>query len=562
MNLYKHSYLLLCILFFLACARQTTPTGGPKDTIPPIAIGSYPKHGHLNFNGNNIQLTFSEDIILNNPREQLIITPGLPENVNTIAKKNQVTIELNQQLQENTTYTINFRDAVQDITEKNPAQNLKLAFSTGSYLDSLSISGHTFELLTGKPLKDATVAIYAADTFNIFQHKPPYFTKTDEKGNFSIENLKPGTYHIYSIQDKNKNLIIDSKSESYGFISNNITINSNIQDVSIPVVRMDSRPLRLMHSRPDGTYFSINTSKALTDYKITTEEDEHIITSFGKDQSNIRVYNTFEDIDSLKIHFTGQDSITNKIDTTLYVKFSERNPRPDKFEFQTSGFNVVGTKGILQGAITYSKPLLQVNFDSILYRIDSVKQINITPDDIKIDTLHNRLTIHKTFDKNLLPQNIQQSPANTTRPTNNRQREKAAPIENQFYMGKAALVSIELDSSAQKTEIIKPTKYEETGVILVNIETAAPHYFVEIVDKKFALIQSKPGKPKLTFEDLKPGDYQIRLILDDNNDGKWTPGNYFKGEQPEEIIYYQNAKGIPLITLKANWELGPLLITH
>lgn len=561
MNLYKHSYLLLCILFFLACARQTTPTGGPKDTIPPFAIGSYPKHGQVNFKGNNIQLTFSETVILNNPKEQLIITPGLPENVNTIARKNQVTIELNQALEDNTTYTINFRDAVQDITEKNPAKNLKLAFSTGSYLDSLSIEGNIFELLTGKPMKDATVALYAADTFNIFQHKPPYFTKTDDNGTFRLENLKPGSYHLYSIQDKNKNLIIDSKSESYGFISSYITIVSNIQDISIPMVRMDSRPLRLMNARPDGTYFSINTSKALTDYRISTEEDEHLITSFGRDQANVRVYNTFEDIDSLKVRFTGQDSISNKIDTTLYVKFSTRTPRPDVFEVQTSSLNVNGTKGILQGTITYTKPLLQINYDSIFYRIDSIKQINITPADIKIDSSHNRLTIYKTFDKSLLPQKTQASPTSNNRQTN-RQRQTSTPVENQFYLGKAALISIEIDSSKQKTETIKPSRLEETGIIFVNIETAAPNYFVEIVDKQFAVIQSKPGKPKLSFEDLKPGDYQIRLILDDNNDGKWTPGNYYKGEQPEEIIYYLNAKGSPMVSLKANWELGPLLITH
>src|SRR5690606_35777589 len=124
---------------------------------------------------------------------------------------------------------------------------------------------------------------------------------------------------------------------------------------------------------------------------------------------------------------------------------------------------------ILEATITYSKPLLQVTYDSILYKIDSLKQISIIPEDIKIDTIHNRLTIRKTFDKNILPQNNQQSPTNNTRPTNNRQREKAPPIENQFYMGKAALISIELDSSARKTEGIKPTKYEETGIIIVNI---------------------------------------------------------------------------------------------
>ena len=130
MNFYKHAYIVLYCLFFLACARQTTPTGGPKDTIPPTLLGSYPRHGQINFNGNNIMLSFSEAIILNNVREQLIITPGLPENVDALAKKNDVTIDLNQPLAENTTYTINFREAVQDITEKNPARNLLMATIT------------------------------------------------------------------------------------------------------------------------------------------------------------------------------------------------------------------------------------------------------------------------------------------------------------------------------------------------------------------------------------------------------------------------------------------------
>lgn len=562
MNFYKHAYIVLYCLFFLACARQTTPTGGPKDTIPPTLLGSYPRHGQINFNGNNIMLSFSEAIILNNVREQLIITPGLPENVDALAKKNDVTIDLNQPLAENTTYTINFREAVQDITEKNPARNLKIAFSTGSYLDSLSIEGYAFEMLTAKPVKDATVAIYANDTLNIFQHKPPYFTKTDEAGYFKLENLKPGSYQIYGIQDKNKNLVIDSKTESYGFLSNYVTLTSNAEDITIPLVRLDSRPLRLVNARPDVTYFSVNTSKALTSFAVHTEEDEHLIASFGKDQTNVRIYNTFEDRDSLKINFTGQDSIYNKIDTTLYVKFSTRVQRKDAFEVTTSGLSVIGAKGILEGNIKFSKPLLHITYDSIYYQLDSAHRIQITPQDVTLDTLHNFLTLRKAFDKTWIPQQETQGNSSRTATTSNTRKPDAKTPVNQFYFGKAAFISIELDSSQQKAEPIKPMRLEETGIIFVNIETAAPSYFVQLLDKQFNVIRTKPGAPKISFEDLKPGDYQIRLILDDNNDGNWNPGNYYDNEQPEEIIFYQNDKGSPLVTLKANWELGPLLIKH
>jgi uncharacterized protein (DUF2141 family) len=560
MKIYKHTHWILYCLFIFACARQTTPTGGPKDSIPPTLIGSYPRHGQINFKGNNIQLTFSETIILNNPREQLIITPGLPENVDATAKKSQVTIDLNQPLEENTTYTINFRDAVQDITEKNPARNLKIAFSTGPYLDSLAIEGYAFDLLAGKPIKDATVAIYAADTFNIFQHKPPYFTKTDEEGYFKLENLKPGSYRIYGIQDKNKNLVIDSKSESYGFLSSYIILTSNIDDLSIPLVRLDSRPLRLMNARPDLTYFSVNTSKSLTDFNINSSTDEHIIASFGKDQSNVRIYNTFENKDSVQINFSARDSINNQLDTTLYVKFSTRAQKPDPFEVTPSGLSVIGPKALLQGTINFSKPLLKINYDSLFFRIDSINTIPITADDINMDSLRNRLTIKKSFDKTLLPKVTDARTPNVNR--TKKQSGTDTPIENQFYFGKAAFISIELDSSQQKSETVKPTKLEDTGIIFVAVETGAQYYFVQLLDKQLNIVQAKTGSSRIAFEDVKPGEYQLRLVLDDNNDGKWSPGNFYDNKQPEEIIFYRNDKGSPIVTLKANWELGPLLIKH
>jgi hypothetical protein len=194
MQISNYFLWLICGIFVLGCARQSTPTGGPKDTIPPVLIKSYPAKGQINFKDNYLELTFSEAVILNNPKEQFLITPSVGKEYKTELRKNKVFIRFEKPLLDSTTYSINFRDGIQDITEKNPARNLKLAFSTGHYIDSLSIAGKVTELLKDKEVKDATVALYQTDTFNIFKHKPVYITRANDKGIFSIENLKPGKY--------------------------------------------------------------------------------------------------------------------------------------------------------------------------------------------------------------------------------------------------------------------------------------------------------------------------------------------------------------------------------
>src|SRR6478609_9733185 len=145
-------------LFLMCCAKTTSPTGGPKDTIPPTLVKSIPEKGSLNYAGNEIQLTFSENIMLKNQKEQIIVTPGIGDRYKIEFNKKTVTIKLEEKLKDSTTYTFSFRDAVVDLNEQNPARNLKLAFSTGTYIDSLSIEGKVNDLLHAKELKDITVA--------------------------------------------------------------------------------------------------------------------------------------------------------------------------------------------------------------------------------------------------------------------------------------------------------------------------------------------------------------------------------------------------------------------
>ena len=560
----RYLYWLLYPLFILACARQTTPTGGPKDTLPPTLIRdlSIPKQGQTNYKGKEIQLSFSETIILNNPKEQLIITPDIQKKYDIVAKKNRVTITLENELQDSTTYAFTFRNAVQDITEKNPAKNLKLAFSTGPYIDSLSIRGKIVEPLTQKIPKEATVAVFQQDTFNIFTDKPSYLTQTDDKGNFSLENLKPGKYSIYAIEDKNKNLLVDSKNEAYAFNSDTINLNANVTSAILRLQKLDARPLKLISAKPYGTYFNIKTTKNLVSYSIKSTKQSFIASAFGDDQSSIRVFNNLGIDDSLAINFAGTDSIDNKLDTILYLKFSKRKSKPEQFIAKTQGFELTATKSILKGKILFNKPLSKINTDSIYYQVDSLTTIFFTTADFSYDTLHNILSLKKTVDKNIFPKPPEKISKGNPKQTEPTQAPTKAPIYK-LHINRATFISIENDSSERIDEpAIKPLYYEDTGIITADIQTKETNYIVQLLDNNFKILRSTTNTSRVIFDDLKPGDYQIRLVIDKNGDKEWTPGNFYTKTEVEPTTFYYDKKANAIIRLKANFELGPLLITY
>jgi hypothetical protein len=396
MKIHRHLHWFLYPLFFLACARQTTPTGGPKDTIPPVLTHSTPVNGQTNFKSQHLELVFNETVILNNPKEELIITPDIGKEYEVTVKKNRVVIALKSELHDTTTYALKFREAIQDITEKNSPLDLKLAFSTGDYIDSLSFAGTVFDPLTSQEIKNITVAIYQEDTFNIFQHRPIYFSKTDDKGNYTIANLKPGTYHIYAFEDKNKNLIVDSKSEQYGFIKETKPLHENIKALAIPTVHLDARPLKVTSARPAGTYYNIKTTKSLKSYSLKSEVSDSLYACFGEDQANIRVYNNLADRDSIPIHFIGIDSINNKIDTTLYLKFTQRTIKPEALKASASTFQYSLTRDYHRHT-SIQQTNLKNQFRQHLYRIDSASTVQILAPDITIDSMHNIVHIRKSL---------------------------------------------------------------------------------------------------------------------------------------------------------------------
>lgn len=558
--MHKYLHWLIVPLFFLACARQSSPTGGPKDTIPPKLVRAVPGNESTNFKGQQIELEFSEMIVANNPKEQLIVTPTIGKDFEIKVRKNSLIIDLDKPLEENTTYTLNFRETVQDITEKNPVKNLQLALSTGSYLDSLSVAGNIFDLLKNTPSKEITVAIQPEnDTFNILKHPVTYFTKSDDKGNYKIDHLKPGTYTVYAFDDKNRNLIIDSKSEAYGFLADSIRLTADTSKVAMGIQRLDARALKITSARPYNTYFNIRTTKSLKNFSLESPEGKDLFYSYGEDQANVRIYNSFESIDSVSVNFTGIDSVGNKLDSVLYAKFQNREVTPEKFTTSLKFSSIIAGKGLLQATILFSKPVKEINFDSLYFVVDSLTQVNITKEDLTYDEPTRTMSLKKLLDKKFFP-------APDEEETTQKKRDTTQHILKKKYVLLAAagtFISVESDSSTVINQPIAPQKAADLSQVEFEIKTTHSHFIVQLLDKEFKVLQEKVNLKKGIFQDIPAGEYQMRVIIDTNKNGVWDAGNIIDRIEPERIIYSLDEEKKQIIKLKANWEivLPVMLIT-
>ena len=531
-------FLIFAVLAFSKCARQTQPNGGPKDTDPPELLSSTPANGEKNFHGNSIELTFDEYVKLKDPKEEILITPSPGTNTKFTAKKNKVVITPEKKFVDTTTYSIAFREGIQDINESNPTDDLHLAFSTGPTIDSLKISGSISEVFKDQVPEKITIGLYQSDTFDIFQHKPPLFSKSDKKGMFSISNLKAGKYFIYAFDDKNKNQKVDSKSERFGFIAKEVHLPQDRDSLQIRLVHLDTRKPKLNSIRNASTVSIIRLNKPLDSLRLTSEK-KSIIYTYGDTRSEVVIYKDFDKKDSVKINVFGQDSLHQKLDTAVYAKFTDNKIVEEKFKISTWKVHYNLTSNLLKGEATYNKLLSSANFDSIYVQIDTVNFQPITPKEITIDTLNK--TIKLTTTLNVNPKQKIPNPV--------------------LLFGKGAFISIDGDSSKAQEAKIQIPKTETTGTVSVEIKTIEPHFEVLLTTSNNTLIKSFRDLKKYTFSYLEPAEYKLTVIVDSNNNRKWDPGDFSKKEEPEKVFLYKTLDKKNSFPVRANWELGPLVIT-
>lgn len=566
-------YLVLIIIayqLFNSCANPASPTGGPRDTIPPIRLLTIPEDKSINYKDQSIYMEFDERLKTDKIKDQLIITPLVESDYDYMIKKNTIKLTFEDPFADSTTFTLNFRESIQDITEGNPTKDNKFTFSTGSYIDSMSISGFTKHLLTYDTLEDVVIGLYKAiDTVTILDGSPYYFTELEEDGSFLIENIKNGDYLLYAFQDENKNLKLETANEPYGFIKDTVRLDSGTFIYTIDMINQDLSELRIMTAIASGKYFDINFNKYIADFDVVPFGNDHqFYSNLAKEGKAIRFYNNFGDIDSLQIHFTAIDSINNTAQDTLYVKFITSSRKTDEFSIKVTPEKNAAIENDIDVRIDFNKPITSFNTDSIFVQFDttiiahvhdSLLTWNKTRDEVTFqipiekslcDTILNRRIRFEQSLKDSIVEQQQQEPQ-VKQQISRDQKEEGPRINRglQLFIGNQSFLSADNDTSqtiANNYNFLVPADY---GIQELKIQTAYPSYIVQLVTERFEVVQEAQNEKSIIFKNIEPGKYKIRVLLDTDNDGKWSPGNMIKQIEPEPVYIHPE-----ILVIRADWQ--------
>lgn len=554
----KHLVYFLAILFVSSCARPKSPSGGEKDEIAPKLVDVNPKSGTLNFKGTEIIMHFDEYVKLDKVKKELSITPRINDDFEY--KQNKETIELsNLELEDSTTYTFNFGNAVKDITEGNVAENMIVFFSTGDYLDSLSINGSIKNLMTNVPISKATVALYeVGDTLDIFTGKARYAIKTDEKGFYQFNNIKNGKYFVYAYNDKNKNQTCQSdKVEAFGFVSETLNLQENVDSLHILIRSRNIKPLKMLKAKASGKYFEVKFNKYLAKYDIKPLDTTKAIFSNTTDENHaIRIYNTLPINDSLLVNLTASDSVGQKIDSTFFLKFIESSRKAANFTSSITKAKILPNE-IFNGEITFSKPITQIITDSLYFQYDSLTLEKIdTIADFSWNKNRTTLTIEKQLHSELFNAAIDTMKKDSIKAKPKKRVPGAGSFSSgkdaarvTLYFGVQSFFSIDADTSKVMQKNLRFSKENSFGIIKGTIQTDYKSYTIQLLTKKYELVTEQNNVKTFEFKNIDPSEYRIRILIDENENGLWEMGDIKTLTKPEPIYHLEK-----IIPIRANWE--------
>lgn len=538
MKIFKNILLISIIILIYACAKQSTPMGGEKDLDPPVLVSIKPANESTNIKPQTIELEFNEYVKLDNASKQIIITPRINKDEMVVtAIKNRVVIKLNQDLEDSTTYVFNFQKSIQDITESNPAENLKLVFSTGNDIDSLKFSGRVSYLFPQKDkfIKDVLVGLYEKnDTTDVLTASPYYIAATDSSGNFEITNIKAGEYRAYAWFDSNNSLKAEDKSEPYGFLGDTILINNDIQNVQFYISKADLSDLKINRSSTVGENFDVILSKFPTETTIDHEDFGQKL-FYRRNEKNLRFYHTELRNDSIATRLNFKDSVGNQIDTLIYLKFEESDRKKESLEITSnSGSSFLKN---LRAEFTFNKPLKKINYDSLIVKYDTASIIQIIPDWVSLvdSTDFTKLKIEIPISDSIAKSTFQIYAADST----------FFDVENQFNDKKIEANYKKLNPETLVTELIVEVASDKRPLLIELLDKAGKTYRQAYLE----------NTNKYSFTNLEPNTYQVRVIIDENKNRMWDPSNMNYNRQSESVYYYTNPDDPKSydVLLKAGW---------
>lgn len=565
-------FLILLSIYIYSCANQGTPTGGPRDTIPPSLIETQPANKSINFKGQEFRFVFDERVNADKLKSQLLITPHIDNKYNVKIKKNELTLDFEEPFHDSTTFTLNFSDGLVDVTEKNPAINLSFAFSTGHYIDSIYFNGKITDLYTDKDQQGFIIGLYQiTDSMDLLKDKPRYFAKTNEQGQFLIENIKNGYYKVLSFNDENQNLILNPESEAHGFLADSIDLTISKDSVRIATQLINAGEFKYIRSKTTGRYFDIQYNKPFVKYQINKLDSSNTLAvppnNQIKDNKVLRFYprETFRyDTDSLGIIVQTTDSMFNSSVDTTYLKFTESSRKPESFKASFLPANNSYIDPLVIHTYSFDKPIETFYSDSILISYDTLKTQNIPDSTITWNENKTQLTFETLLDKTFLKNQIDSlliiySDTTRTDSISIAKRDYFSLVKTDkisISFPKGTFISLEGDSTNEVTNTYQFKSLDQLGSISGTITTGFTSYTLQLVNTKFEIIKESKNSETFNFPYVKPGKYTFRVMIDNNADGRWSYGNILQDEPPEAVYFFSE-----IFDVRANWQLENIKVS-
>lgn len=573
----NQTFVYLAIYGFVAsCAQVVAPGGGPRDSYAPKVVKYRPDSAATNFQAKSIELTFDEYIQLKDINNQLIISPPLEKIPEIKVRNKTMIIDLEDQvLRSNTTYSINFGNALQDINENNPKENFSYIFSTGTFIDSLKVNGKVLNGFDHKSEKGIYVMLYSDMSDSaVYKKLPEYFSKTAADGSFRINNVKEGSYKIVALKDLNSNFKYDGDPESIGF-SDTLVHTSAKQDISIELFKEPASKVFIKkYSHPSYGKIVIVLNQGSDSLRVNNlSNDKKGVQEFielSKNKDTLTYWIKNYDNDSLKLQVNNGNSIIDTLEFKM-IKLeaalkNKKNPlKLSVISSQKGSQNFDLNAGL---KLTFNNPIAD-NTGSVQLKEDtsSVNKIkSVVDDQTRLIIVH-----ADSFDITSGSLDFGKSTESTTRiipftrwkeNTNYHLTILPATLTDIFGLKNDTIRidfktrelkyygSLNLTLSIPESSKKEVKYYEGKNETLMKISSGS-HYIVQLLDEKDNIVRenSIDKNETLHFEYLQPNKYRLKLIYDKNGNGKWDSGNYLKKTQPEKIIYNNEP-----INIRSNWD--------
>ncbi|OBX23628.1 Ig-like domain-containing protein [Gelidibacter algens] len=526
--MFKTYYKLFLFIGILAtlvnCANRGTPSGGEKDIEAPQIIRASPENYTTNFKGNEIKIYFDEYIKIKNVQKQLIISPPMdpqPDVTPLGSASKYITIKINDTLQANTTYAFNFGQSIVDNNEENPYSYYKYVFSTGNYIDSLSVKGAIVDAEKREPEKFVAVMLYEVDSTysdsTLYKTQPKYVTNTlDSVSTFSIDNIKAGKYRLVALKDDNGNYTYQQKTDKIAFYDKEITVPTD-----------SFYELKLFKEVPDfDIERPIQVAKQKIEFGFRGDYKNTTIEMLGPKPDGLE-HRIVKDAKKDTLYYWYKPNV--ELDTTYFVVKNKTFSDTLKHRFRDLKVDSLSIRPLATGTINYDDDFLiegNVPFD----KLDRSKVTIIDKDSLNID-------FNTEFDtlKNSYRFKFDKSEANAYK----------------IQLLPEAITDFFGNVNDTLNYEFRTKKFSELSDVRVTLVDAVYPVIVQLTDDKGNVKYEKfADEPRLfDFRHINPGTYYLRVVYDTNGNSKWDSGNYLNKIQPERISYNSE-----IVEARTGWD--------